>query len=593
MHKKRRNGARSDSSSLVSADTSAESSSSSSSSSSSQDAATTVGILQQGEMPSNEQVTALGASIGNSNVATLVTQDTNLTRGIVAQDETPATKPRKERVLVDDDQSSTSSVDGKTATTETARSARKAPRKGKRDAALTATPSIQPAQNPMTEVMGAWMAASSVIASLKKTGADVFADAANGASDKQRAKLDRKRREFDDAADELQQTVNADVRDASRLDADLHQLDPSTLSPEREGQIASYRAAIVSLLTALLRSLMDGAKMAYTHGDAARAAEFTRLANDVHSAGGLLDRGDGATRKAGTNHKGNLAFATTVMDTANNVGPGVVGGTIGGVEAATQPILTGVTAGAASISSGASGVFGGLGVVFGSIGVALGVKASIRGASSEKELKALRPSLVNDELGDAAAYAAEKKRKKKWGGGATAVMGGLAIAAGVVGLVALSVATLGIGAAVLGIGAALIGLGFLVGKYIHKRHKRAKYAKALAEGLVNAAMDNTDASSQAQALAQLQGHGLDEADLSDPVEREAAIRQLSTIYEKDDRNRRQDTARVIYQALIGDDVSDQIDAERIVEALHLKVAKIRTLQESDAVAKITDKMASW
>jgi hypothetical protein len=239
------------------------------------------------------------------------------------------------------------------------------------------------------------------------------------------------------------------------------------------------------------------------------------------------------------------------------------------------------------------GGFGaGLGVVFGSIGMALGIKAAVLGGSSERELKALGPTLGSSEMREATAYAAHKKGKKQLGGVAVGLGGALGLTAGVVGLVALSVATLGVGAAVLGIAAAVVGLGFLIGKYIHRRRKRAKFAEALAHGLVDAANDGSDVAAQKAACAELDTRGFDRTALG--TDREAAeTAKLGSVFAQEGANRRADIAATVYRALVGADVADQVDAERVVEALHLKPVKVRALPADVAQAKIASKMASW
>lgn len=450
-----------------------------------------------------------------------------------------------------------------------------------------ATAPAPAAQDAMKDVMDGWSTAASLLHSLKLAGAKILDEAADVATGKKVKKVAKERARFGSATAELEATMSAGYREAAVFEQDLVY---RTVAPP--AQVAAHRAAVTSVLTALLRSLMDGAKLAYAHGDAVRAGTFTRMADQAKDAGGQLEKGPDVGGTSGTDHKGNLATATTVFDTGNNLGPGLVGGTIGGIEAATEPILKGVATGATAISQGAAGVFGGLGILFGSIGMALGIKASVRGASSAKELRELKPTLANDELNEATAYAERKKARKSSRGKGSAIAGGLAVTAGVAGIVAISVATLGIGAAILGVGAALLGLGFLIGKWIHRKRKRAKYAKMVAEALIDAATDDSDPTEQARAQAELTTRRIT-GDLDDEDERKAAVKRLSTMFQAEERSRRTDTAGTIYRALVGDDVSEQIDAERVVEALHLKADELRSLRESDAVAKIAGKMASW
>jgi hypothetical protein len=265
------------------------------------------------------------------------------------------------------------------------------------------------ALNTMADVMDAWSTATSVISSLKLAGAKIFDEAsADAKKSKHHTKLSRERARFDAAVSDLDQTSVEGLRAAFLLEQEL-----AYDSVSAQGQVAEHQAGVASVLTALRRSLMDGAKLAHAYGDRVRAGTFTSMAEQAKDAGVRLDRGAEATAKAGVDHRGNLATATTFMDTGNNVGPGLVGCTIGGIEAATQPILTGATSSATADSPGAAGVFDGLGILFGSIGVALGVKAPIRRASSEKELKALKPSVTNADLGDATDYMAGRGARRR------------------------------------------------------------------------------------------------------------------------------------------------------------------------------------
>lgn len=562
------------------------------------DAASTVGIIEQGEVPAAARVRALGGSIGNANVSAMVADlaeprskdlagpglKNAATEPAAASASTASDGPvatvsadRVGAIRRDLTDSSASSADASTATVADPASA----------ASSVAAAPVPAAQDAMKDVMDGWSTAASLLHSLKLAGAKIFDEAADAATGKKLKKVAKERARFGSATAELETTMSAGLRDAAAFEQDLAY---RTVAPP--AQVAAHREAVTSVLTALLRSLMDGAKLAYAHGDPVRAGTFTRMADQAKDAGGHLEKAPDVGAKEGTDHKGNLATATTVFDTGNNLGPGLVGGTIGGVEAASKPILTGVASGAASISAGAAGVFGGLGILFGSIGMALGIKASFRGASSAKELRELEPTLASDELNEATAYAERKKARKSSRGKGSAIAGGLAVTAGVAGIVAISVATLGIGAAILGVGAALLGLGFLIGKWIHKKRKRAKYGKMLAESLIDAATDDSDPAEQARAQTELTRRKIT-GDLDDKDERKAAVQRLSAMFQAEERSRRNDTAGTIYRALVGDDVSDQIDAERVVEALHLKVDELRSLREPDAVAKIAGKMASW
>lgn len=405
---------------------------------------------------------------------------------------------------------------------------------------------------------------------------------------KHRQQLAAERTKIDAAEPPLSAAIVAGFRETSLCEMDLRQ----GLMGAADG-IAALQAAHQEILTTLIRGLMDAAKLARTQGDTGRAAVFINDARQAEQAGGELPGGGGAA-KTPTPHHDRLATVNTYADTANNLGPGLAGGIIGGVEAGRETI--GGLSNASATISGASGVFGGvfagLGVVFGSIGMALGIRASVRGSSKQAKLENLHATLESDKLSKATAFAANKKRKKKEGGKATAIAGGLAVTAGVVGLIAISVATLGVGAAILGVGAALIGLGFIIGKWIHKHRKRKRYAETIAHALVDAANDDGDAAASQDAIAQLQARGFDTSTLGTPEE-SGQIAALVEVLRDEGRNRRDDTARTIYEAMVGRDVSEQVDAERIVETLGLSPEQLRSYPEGKARDLIARKMQSW
>jgi hypothetical protein len=127
---------------------------------------------------------------------------------------------------------------------------------------------------------------------------------------------------------------------------------------------------------------------------------------------------------------------------------------------------------------------------------------------------------------------------------------------------------------------------------MHRRRKRAKVAEALAHGLVDAANDGSDVAAQKAACAELDARAIDRTVLG--TDREAAeTAKLASAIEKEGANHRAKIAETVYRALVGADVADQVDAERVIEALHLKPVKVRALPADVAQAKIASKMVSW
>jgi hypothetical protein len=441
----------------------------------------------------------------------------------------------------------------------------------------TPVATVPTAQTDVDGLMWSWKTISALFVDLREDGRALLGEAEAVGGDKGRRRVAKERGKFEAAI----ATMDADLAEALRQTA-VCQQEISLGVRAAQDKLPALQLAVTQALTTLIRRFMDGAKLAHSFHDRARANLFTSMARQAQQAGGVLPAGGGTATDSTT--KGDVATATAVLDTLNNAGPGLLGGGFGMYEAAVAPLTP--------LGSVFGGFGAGLGVVFGSIGMALGIKASIRGASSERELKALGPTLGSSEMRDATAYAAHKKGKKQLGGAAAGVAGALGLTAGVVGLVALSVATLGVGAAVLGIAAAVVGLGFLIGKYIHRRRKRAKFAEALAHGLVDAANDGSDAAAQKAACDELDARGFDRTALGTDQET-AETAKLASVFAQEGANRRADIAATVYRALVGDDVADQVDAERVVEALHIKPGKLRALPADVAKAKIGSKMASW
>ena len=276
----------------------------------------------------------------------------------------------------------------------------------------------------------------------------------------------------------------------------------------------------------------------------------------------------------------------TVADQLNNLGPGLGGGIAAAIETSLPKTAAGQTAYITTqgASTGAGAAFGALGIVFGLISLGLGLRAIKRGAHKAKRLKALIPNLSNRHLKSIAAYAAEQKRKKKWGGAIGATLGGAAVVAGVVGLVALSVTTLGIGAIILGMGVAALGIGLLIGKAFHKWNKRRKGRAALKE--VADTLITMAASGDATAIRSLR----------DDYGKTVGQITADELYEKmreSAMSKRAEMAEKTVTHLVQGSPSERFDAERIVLTLGLKPAKLRGQSPATAKDRVMRKLSSW
>jgi hypothetical protein len=376
------------------------------------------------------------------------------------------------------------------------------------------------------------------------------------------------------------------------------------------GDAYAANAALVRMTAEVGDVIGDLSRQAATMARAARTGGAAELAGSIIA---LADKADTEAQiapppapklnfggKAKTHGHDRREAAVTDADALNNVASGLGGGTFSAIEAVMTAVQGGETV--ALISAAATtaiGVTAGvLGIVFGLVGLGVGLHAMWRGDLKRKELKALIPSLSHAESKQIAAYAAAQKRKKKLGGGMVAVIGGAAILAGVAGLVALSVASMGIGAAVLGIGIAALGIGLLVGKWVHKRNKRAKAKNALKElaaGLVEGVVSG-DAAAKKNAEESIRSYGADPAQIAKTDEKQFT-KSLVEAMSAQAMSKRAEMAEKTVNYLVSGSPSQQFDAEMIVETLGLKPEKLRSRVAAGNAATAKDrvmrKLSSW
>jgi len=290
-----------------------------------------------------------------------------------------------------------------------------------------------------------------------------------------------------------------------------------------------------------------------------------------------------------TSGKDRASTALGIADPAQTL----LGGLGGGIF--TAPGVTATATTAATAATVVGYIAGPLGALFGAIGVILGAKAIVRGAKKEKEIRAAIPHLTASGMKDVAAYAQEQKRKKKWGGAITVVASAGAVAAGVVGTIALSVSTLGIGAAILGIGVALIGLGIVIGKIVHHFHKRKKYKKSLKNSVVAAVQTHQ----RGELSDELWNLGTQHEDEQNRDTKRDIKHRLEDACVEHAESKRADVARILVEGLLGADPVVWYDARLILTALGLNPDTLKK-QALDphvgfegARAKVADKLKSW
>jgi hypothetical protein len=285
----------------------------------------------------------------------------------------------------------------------------------------------------------------------------------------------------------------------------------------------------------------------------------------------------------------NASSVFDVADGLNNVG-GVAGGVAGIVEAAG---VSGASGGAAV------GLLGGiLGIVFGTLGTLLALYGLISGLIKKSRLNAIAPAITDDEMVDTLSYAQAQTDKATTRSGVAIGAGLTAIAAGVLGVLAITAATLGPVAIGVGIAAAVIGLGFVAWKYVHKKNKRKEERMAFAETMVNE-VQNIDSPYFSEYADVIMKNGLNPADgrldgTPAAIEkRKALIAKLSNHVGDLIKSKRQDYAEGILDALVNGEPSQQFEAELILGALGRDPDKVRkAIAEDDTATQISRLMGS-
>lgn len=366
--------------------------------------------------------------------------------------------------------------------------------------------------------------------------------------------------------------------------------------PNREHRAAIREAGegLMPLFGQMVRGCMDLSRAARAAGDHELAAEYAEIADGAaqYQAPVAPPGADGAAPSHG---KETAAGMGGYIDTLQTGTLGVGGGIIGAVEAsgtAVGPAVAssaGLASGATAVGAVVGAAGGSLGMVFGSVSTFLGFKALHRGRVSANELVAVGSKVTDADVAALTGYARKQKTKKKWRGLATAGGGVVAAAAGIVGLIALTIATAGVAAVVLGLGAAAIGIGFVAYKYFHKKAKRRKERDAIAAGLVAEAdpTQQPDPQKQQEAWLRLRVLGFS---VGDGIPSYSDVRDR---LKERGMGQRDMAAGALLGHLVSGSPSQQLQAEAVLEALHVDPARLRRLRPDAAQSEISRKLASW
>ena len=279
-----------------------------------------------------------------------------------------------------------------------------------------------------------------------------------------------------------------------------------------------------------------------------------------------------------------LSTVVDVLDFFNNVGIGAVGGTIGLI----AEVGGAVAKTAALTAFGTAGAI--IGIIFGAIGLAAGSVAAIHSFIKKRKLLEIADSLYqagsNPEIVALADYAAEQKRKKMWGGTAVAVIGGTALAAGII---TLAVPVVGpIIGGVLGVGAAIMGLGLVAGKWIRKRWKRRQQAGKVLEAIRDPGHDE-----HVSAVAMLGEIGLTTRQLGALSDKKAKSLIAKKIDDFNKSKRELMAEKLLAFLRLPDGDQDRIDAEEVALGLGLKPARLRAKSDEKSKKTIMGKLSSW
>jgi len=357
----------------------------------------------------------------------------------------------------------------------------------------------------------------------------------------------------------------------------------------RMNDVVSAEDAIAQSLSLLADYANPAAHIAVEAGAADLAAEIMAVADEAktesntHRVTTLLN----ANANARGRKRDKASTLLDVADTLNNVG-GTAAGTAGIVE----------VAGVAGAGGGAvvAGIGGALGILFGSIGVVLGLYGFFSGKIQKKRLNKISPAIQDADMLETLSYAESQtdvsisRSKLVIGAGAAA------IAAGTLGLIAISVLSLGATAAVAGIAAALLGLGIVAFKYFHSRSKRKAERIGLAEAIVREI--ETDGPHKFKAISLVTKYGLNPEDAQrTQADRDKLVKNLAGQVGDLVKSKRKQMAEGILDALMNGKPSKQFQAELIIKALGREPGKARSRvkngETATEVSRIMAKLSSW
>ena len=357
----------------------------------------------------------------------------------------------------------------------------------------------------------------------------------------------------------------------------------------RMNDVVSAEAMIAESLSLLADYANPAAHIAAEAGAAGLAAEIISIADEAkaesntHRVRTLLD----ANANARGRKRDKASTVLDVADTLNNVG-GTAAGTAGIVE----------VAGVAGAGGGAvvAAVGGALGILFGSIGVVLGLYGLFSGKIQKKRLNSISPAIQDADMLETLRYAESQTDTSISRSKLVIGAGAAAIAAGTLGLIAISVLSLGATAAVAGIAAALLGLGIVAFKYFHSRSKRKAERIGLAQAIVREI--ETDGPHKFKAIAIITKYGLNPEDAQKTqADRDKLVDNLAGQVGDLVKSRRKQMAEGILDALVNGKPSKQFQAELIIKALGREPGKARSrIKNGDTateVSRIMAKLSSW
>ncbi len=223
-------------------------------------------------------------------------------------------------------------------------------------------------------------------------------------------------------------------------------------------------------------------------------------------------------------------------------------------------------------------VFGSIGVAVGVIGAAFAIRAAMRSADAERSLEGAEQYLTGVTAKEVAKFGRNQKMKKKHRQIGVAVLGTVAAAVGLAGVLSG-----GLGLAIAGIVIGVASLGLIIAKHLAARQVKAA--------------DDSAASELAAAYVAAAARGEPEATKIVHQDHQGDPDKLKAWAASIIETRRRSSAEQVVAMASSDKPSDRFNGETLLQALHVKMddfqAALDAGDQNAAVALVERKLQSW